>query len=140
MLQTAIQVDQFAGRKGGVRSASSGRDSSLWHYLPCFNSDVMRVVHLDYSSEAVAELAKCKALSACLCDDPLTLNANKCILVSRDAAVLTFGGHYSGNLLATCALALGSGEEDPAKIAQRIGGQDLSQERVEAVRQFLRDM
>ena len=58
-------------KKVEYRSSPVGRDSSLWHYLRCFNAQVLRVVHLEYDEEAVGEFAVCKALSASLCDEPL---------------------------------------------------------------------
>lgn len=108
-MQAAIQIDQFAGRRGGVRGQATGRDSSLWHYLRCFNSQVLRVAHLDYDAEAFAEISICKALSASLCDEPLNPSANKCILVSRDAAVYTFCGKFEGQVLSKCVVALSRG-------------------------------
>lgn len=134
-------MDAFAGRKGGTRAPSTGRDSSMWHYLRHFNSEVVRIVHMEYSDEAAAELLKCKVLSASLCEDPITLNANKCILISRQAAIYTFGGKYQGHLLSRCAVALAAGAEDPAAILPSIGVDTItSSERVEALRAYLQSL
>ena len=100
---------------------SSGRDSSLLHYLPTLPSSIIHVIHLDYSSEAQAELMKCKALSRVLCDDPLTTNANKCILVAREAALYTFVGNYTGHVLTHCSTSLSQGINSPRRITQSLG-------------------
>ena len=140
-LQSAIQIDAFATRKGGIREQSSGRDSSLWHYLPCFNAQVLRVVHLEYDEEAIGELAVCKALSTSLCDEPLAQNANKCILVSREAAVYTFAGKFEGHVLSRCALSLSRGVEEHKSIVDTIGQEVvLDDARKEAIRALLRNM
>lgn len=140
-MQDAIQIDSFAGRKGGARGQTLGRDSSLWHYLRCFNSQVLRVVHVDYCAEAVAELSVCKALSASLCDEPLNPSANKCILVSREAALYTFAGRFEGQVLSKCAVALGRGVTDPKMILPTIGQEHvLNDARKEAMRDLLKHL
>ena len=75
-----------------------GRDASLWHYIPALRADIVRVFHLDYSEIAYAELLKCKAPSAVLSKDPLASNVNKCILVSRKAAMDCFAGKHPGSV------------------------------------------
>lgn len=119
ILQTAYTIDKFAGRGSGVR-ISKGKDSSLWHYLPRLSPSILRVVHLDYTEEAPAEMAKCKALSGVLCEDPLTSNAYKCILVSREAAIWAFAGNHTGIVLGRCGLSLGQGVSSPKAIVNTI--------------------
>lgn len=120
-LQIAHQIDKFAARGGGARGPSEGRDTSLWNYIPSLNPSIVRVFHLEYSEEAHAELAKCKILSSYLCEDPLTSNANKCILVNREAALYTFAGKYAGTLLQRCAHSLALGIDDPKAIVESLG-------------------
>ena len=120
-MQTAFQVDKFAMRTGGTRAPSTGRDSALWHYLPYFNDTLVRVAHMEYSENGHAELLKAKALSGILSEDSLTLNANKVILVNREAALYSFCGKKEDGILAHCALSLGAGIEDNKKIANTLG-------------------
>lgn len=76
---------------------------------------------MEYSDEARAELAKCKALSITLCDSPLTSNANKCILVSREAALYSFAASYTEHVLTRAAASLFKGESNPSAVASTLG-------------------
>ena len=120
-LQGAYQIDRFASRGGGVRSPSQGRDSALRHYLPKLSPSILKVFHVDYNAEAEGDLVICKALSSVLCENSLTSNANKCILVKREAALFAFGSNYTGRIMAQCALAASQGIEDAQQIAERLG-------------------
>lgn len=75
---------------------------------------------MDYNEEASAELVKCKALSGILCEEPLANNANKCILVSREAALWTYAGNYPHGLLGRCALSLAKGIDSPQTIVSNL--------------------
>lgn len=105
-MQTAFTIDKFATRGSGVRIGGDGRDSALWHYLPSFSPSVLRVFHTEYTEEAHAELAKCKALSGILAEHSIAKNANKCILVSREAAMWAYARNHTGILLGHCGLSL----------------------------------
>ena len=75
---------------------------------------------MDYSQDAHAKLVKCKALSGLLCDNPLTLNINKCILVSREAAMWSFTANYPHALLGRTALSLAQGINSPQTITDNL--------------------
>lgn len=124
-LQTAFVIDNFASRKGGVRVSSAGRDTSLWYYLPRLDPSIIRVFHTDYTEEARGELLMSKALSGLLCVDPIASNANKCILVNREAALWAFAGNYPHGLLGHCALSLSQGINDPLAISDNLGRKSL---------------
>lgn len=108
-------------RTGGTREPSSGRDSALWHYLPYFNSSIIRVAHLDFSNNGHAEILKSRALSGVLCEESLASNINKVILVNREAALFSFCGKKEDSILAQCGLSLGRGVDDPHRIANTLG-------------------
>ena len=112
-MQTAFPIDRYAARGRGVRISSEGRDNSLWQYLHQLDPSIVRVFHMDYSQDAHAKLVKCKALSGLLCDYPLTLNINKCILVSREAAMWAFTTNYPHALLGRTSLSLAQGINSP---------------------------
>lgn len=76
---------------------------------------------MEYSDEAHAELAKSKVLSMALCDHPLTSNANKCILVYRQAAMYTFGGGYIEHVLTRTGASVFKGKTNPSAIASTLG-------------------
>ena len=117
----AYQIDRFASRGGGVQSPSQGRDSALTYYLPKFSPSILKVFHVDYNTEAEGDLVICKALSSVLYESSLTSNANKCILVKREAALYAFGSNYTGRIMAQCALAASQGIEDAQQIVERLG-------------------
>ena len=120
-MQGAYQIDRFASRGGGVRSPSQGRDAALSYYLPKLSPSIIRVFHVDYNTEGEGDLVICKALSSVLCESSLTGNANKCILVKREAALYAFGSNYTGRIMARCALAASQGIEDAQQIAEQLG-------------------
>lgn len=120
-MQKAFIFDKFAARGSGVREQSDGRDTSLMHYLPSLSPSIIRVIHLEYSEEAQAELLKCKALSWVLTEDGLATNANKCILISREAALYAFASNYTGHVLCHCAAFISEGVTDPSVIASSLG-------------------
>lgn len=137
----AWPIDSFAGRKGGVRGPSEGRDTALWHYLHAFSSGVIKVIHLNFSTDGHADLLKAKALSQILCQDPITSNANKCILVERQSALYTFGGSYPGSILSRSAISLALGINSPSAIAASLGQPILgSSSRADRIRDVLKNM
>ena len=121
LLQAAFMIDKFAARIGGVRGLSEGRDTSLMHYIHSLSPSILRVFHLDYSEDSHAEILKCKVLSNILCEDPVANNANKCILVNRDAALYVFAGSYTGHILSHCAASMSQGVNCPRTITDTIG-------------------
>ncbi len=64
---------------------------------------------------------KCRALSAILAHHPLALNAHKCILVNREAAIYSFGDKGAGAFLGYCGLSIGQGITRKEDIVARIG-------------------
>ena len=76
---------------------------------------------MNFSTNGHAELLKAKALSHTLCQDSLTANANKCILVNRKSALFTFGGGHPGTVLSRSAISLALGETSPIAIAGSLG-------------------
>lgn len=140
-MQKAYIFDRFAARGSGVRVQTDGRDASLTHYLPSLSPSFIRVIHLEYSEEAQAELIKCKALSGILTEDGLANNANKCILISREAAMYTFAGNYTGHVLSHCATAMSKGVTNPSVIANSLGEKATQTDQdKEALRNLLRNL
>lgn len=80
---------------------------------------------MEYSDEAHAELAKAKVLSMALSEHPLTTNANKCILVNREAALYIFAGGYTEHVLTRAAASIFKGESNPSAIASTLGGKGI---------------
>lgn len=118
-------MDRFAGRKGGSRNTEgtegTSKDSSMWHYLPSFNEEMIRIIHNDFTPNAGAEMCKCRALSTILAEHPLAANAHKYILVNREAAIYSFGDKGAGSLLGYCGLSLGQGITQKEDIVAQIG-------------------
>ena len=138
-MQREISIDAFVGCKGGIWEPLIGKDSLLWHYMWCFNKQVVLwVVHNKFSSDANAKLEKCKAFSGFLCEYPLITNANKCILVQRQDAIHTFVGKYKGHILSRCALLLSQNIDNASLLADRIGEDKvLDEERKKLMSNFL---
>ena len=104
----------------GTRLKSKGRDASLWHYIPTLRAAIVRVFHLDYSEIAYAKLLKYKALREILLKDPLASNVNKCILVSREAAMYCFSGKHPGSILGHYAISQAHGVKEPSDIVETL--------------------
>ena len=86
------------------------------------------VVHNDFSRDANVELKKCKAFCGILWEDPLTTNANKCILIHKQAAICTFAKKYKRHVLSRCALLLSQNIDNPSLITDRIGEEKVLDE------------
>ena len=118
-----------------------GRDSSLRHYLPKIPPHVLRVFHCKYTDEAEGEIMKCKILSKAMSKNPLSANADKCILVNRMAAIFSFASAYTGHVLSRCAQSLVKGIDDPAQIASTLGkdilGTPISLETIEEAKKAM---
>ena len=89
-------MDWFASHKGGSWKEGEGKGAALWHYLSRFNANSIWVVHMDFSTDAHAEIWKCRALSAILAEEPLAQNSHKCILIDREVTIYSFGDKEVG--------------------------------------------
>ena len=96
---------------------------------------------MNFSTIGVAELLKAKALSHTLCEDPLTSNANKCILVNRKSALFTFAGSYPGSVLSRSAISLALGNTSATAICESLGEASIaSSSRASKIKDLLKKM
>ena len=94
--------------------------------MHALSPEYMRVIHMNFSTNGHAGLLKAKALSHTPCQDPLTANANKCILVDRKSALFTFAGSYPRIVLFRSANSLGLGNTLPSAIARSLGEDSIA--------------
>ncbi|KAI5075299.1 hypothetical protein GOP47_0009375 [Adiantum capillus-veneris] len=59
-------MDQFSQQKDGSRTEGDSKDTALWHYIPRFNKETIRIIHNKYTNYVSSKLYKCRALRSVL--------------------------------------------------------------------------
>lgn len=88
-----LDRDNFLGRGSGSRAHTeeSRKDTALAHYLKMLDKEVFCVFHSIFSEKPDLPLFALKILSKFLGPSPIQFNANKVMLIERNAAQRIFG-------------------------------------------------
>lgn len=128
-LQRTLDLDAFAGRTGGKRGRSIGRDSSLGHYIGKIPMGVVLVIHSSFSERANDKLIVCKALSKFICTSSITRNADKVILVRKSSVFNAFGYKLRGRVMSSIGIAKAVDEENVNELVESVQTGLLSSKR-----------
>lgn len=88
-----LDRDDFLGRASGSRghAEESRKDTALANYLKMMDKEVFCVFHSNFSEKPDLPLFALKILSRFLGPSPIQANANKVMLLERNAAQRIFG-------------------------------------------------
>ena len=125
MTQLIVYDDEFIPRPRGRGMGNLGKNSSLGQYLKSLSYPSFLVLHSSFSNDnAELPLMTLKTLSRYLGGVPIRWNADKIMLLEKQAALTIFGqgpgvyGLRSRYFLTQAAYGLASGIRDPDQLVE----------------------